>query len=89
MGRLQLIPPPDLAPPSIAHLPPVDRVRLWAEIVDEGDRLLYEGFLRRHGDADTARQAMQEWLDRRADDAAAAKARILVDSTPSRSLHGG
>lgn len=89
MSRLQLIPPPDLAPPSIARLAPADRVQLWAEIVDEGDRLLYEGFLRRHGDADTARQAMQQWLDRRADDAAAAKARMLTDRRPARRSHGG
>lgn len=89
MGRSQLIPPPDLSPPSIAHLAPVDRVRLWAEIVDEGDRLLYEGFLRRHGDAGTARQAMQQWLDRRADDVAPAKARMLADRVPARRSHGG
>jgi hypothetical protein len=65
MARSQFIPPPDLAPPSIAGLSPVDRVRLWAQLVDEGDRILYESFLRQHGDATAARRAMQEWLDRR------------------------
>lgn len=89
MGRSQLIPPPEAAPPSIARLAPAERVRLWAEIVDEGDRLLYEGFLRRHGDASMARQAMQEWLDRRADDAAAVKARMLTDRVAARRSHGG
>lgn len=73
----------------IARLAPAERVRLWAEIVDEGDRLLYDVFLRRHGDAGTARQAMQQWLDRRADDAAAAKARMLIDRSPARHSHGG
>jgi hypothetical protein len=88
MARAQLIPPPDSAPPSIAGLSPVDRVRLWAQMVDEGDRLLYEGFLRRHGDAAAARRAMQEWLDRRSADATAAKVRMLTGQRPARGSHG-
>ena len=88
MFRSQLIPPPDLAPPSIAHLSPVDRVRLWAQMVDEGDRLLYAGFLRHHGDAAAARRAMQAWLDRRADDATAAKVRMLAARGSAGRSHG-
>lgn len=87
MVRAQLIPPPDSAPPSIAGLTPVDRVRLWAQMVDEGGRLLYEEFFRRHGDATAARLAMQEWLDRRAFAAAAAKVRMLT-GRPTRVSHG-
>jgi hypothetical protein len=88
MARSQLIPPPDLAPPSIAGLSPVDRVRLWAQMVDEGDRILYEGFLRQHGDAEAARRAMQEWLDRREADATAAKVRVLSGRGPTEEPHG-
>jgi hypothetical protein len=88
MGRPQLIPPPDSAPPSIAHLSPVDRVRLWASMVNEGDRLLHEGFLQRHGDPVAARRAMLEWLDRRSIDATAAKIRMLAGRSTSRQSDG-
>ncbi len=50
MPPTQLIPSADLAPPSISHLSPRDRARLWAQMVDEGDRLVFEGLLRRHVD---------------------------------------
>ncbi len=77
MSSSQLIPPADLAPPSIAHLSPRDRARVWAQMVDEGDRLVFEGFLRRHGDQAAARRAFDEWLARRDDDATSAKIRML------------
>ena len=77
MSLSQLIPPADLAPPSIAHLSPRDRARLWAQMVDEGDRLVFEGFLRRHGDQAAARRAFDEWLARRDEEATSAKIRML------------
>jgi hypothetical protein len=79
MASSQLIPPPDQAPPGIAHLSPAERVRLWAQMVDEGDRLVFEGFLRRHhGDEAAARRAAEEWLDRRAAESLVAKLRMLA-----------
>lgn len=79
MATSQLIPPPDQAPPGIAHLSPAERVRLWAQMVDEGDRLVFEGFLRRHhGDEAAARRAAEEWLDRRAAESLVAKLRMLA-----------
>jgi hypothetical protein len=79
MSSSQLIPPPDQAPPGIAHLSPAERVRLWAQMVDEGDRLVFEGFLRRHhGDEAAARRAAEEWLDRRAAESLVAKLRMLA-----------
>lgn len=89
MRRPQLIPPPDSAPPSIGHLSPADRVLLWARMVDEGDRLLYEGFLRQHRDPDAARRAMIEWLERRDAEATAAKIRMLSASAAVRQPDGG
>jgi hypothetical protein len=73
----QLIPAPEMSPPSIAHLSPDERARLWAQMVDEGDRLLFEGFVRRCGDERSARRVMLEWLDRRDADSTAAKLRML------------
>lgn len=77
MAESQLIPPPDLAPPSIAALDVSDRIRLWAEMVDEGDRFVFQGFLDRHGSEAAARQAFLEWLGRRDVDSTAAKVRML------------
>jgi hypothetical protein len=89
MTSSQLIPPPDLAPPSIAHLSPEERAGLWAQMVDEGDRLLFEGFLRRSVDERSARHAMQEWLERRNAESTAAKIRMLKGRSPTGRSHGG
>jgi hypothetical protein len=88
MSRSQLIPPADLAPPSISHLSPHDRARLWAQMVDEGDRLVFEGFLRRHGDQAAARRAFDEWLARREADATPAKIRMLRARRPTEHRDG-
>ncbi len=77
MPSHQLIPARDLTPPSIRHLSPEDRIRLWAQIVDEGDQMLLSGF-RTHTDSDElARQAFLAWLDRRNVENLAAKFRML------------
>ena len=79
----QLIPPPDLAPPGIAHLSPTDRMWLWAQLVDEGDRFIYDGFRQRLGSNEAARQACLEWLERRYAENAAAKIRMLKGRRPA------
>jgi hypothetical protein len=73
----QLIPANDLAPPSIRQLSPEDRIRLWAQIVDEGDRMLLDGFRDKHGSDELATQAFLAWLDRRSAESTAAKFRML------------
>jgi hypothetical protein len=83
MRMSQLIPPPDLAPPGIAHLSPTDRMRLWAQLVDEGDRFIYDGFRQRLGSNEAARQACLEWLERRYAENAAAKIRMLKGRRPA------
>jgi len=87
MPASQLIPPPDIAPPSISHLSFADRVRLWAQIVDEGDQFVADGFRRRHeSDADVQR-AIAEWLERRNADSLTAKMRVV--SGRRRMMHDG
>lgn len=77
MPSHQLIPARDLTPLSLRHLSPEDRIRLWAQIVDEGDQMLLSGF-RTHTDSDElARQAFLAWLDRRNVENLAAKFRML------------
>ena len=83
MAISQLIPPPDLAPPGIAHLSPADRMRLWAQLVDEGDRFVYDGFRQRLGSDEAARQACLEWLERRNAEGTAAKIRMLKGRRPA------
>lgn len=82
MHVAHLIPPPDMAPPGIGGLSPEDRIRLWAEMVDEGDRLVYDGFRRRHDSEEAARRDFLAWLDRRAIDATRAKVRMLTGRHP-------
>ena len=77
MPATQLIPANDLAPPSIRHLSPEDRIRLWAQIVDEGDRMLLSGFRDKHGSDELATEAFLAWLDRRSAESTAAKFRML------------
>jgi hypothetical protein len=77
MPTQQLIPAQNLAPPSIRHLSPEDRIRLWAQIVDEGDRIVLSGFRDKLGSEELARQAFLDWLERRNVESTAAKFRML------------
>jgi hypothetical protein len=82
MPPSQLIPPPEFAPPGIGHLSPADRIRLWAQLVDEGDRFIYDGFRQRLGSDAAARQACIDWLDRRNAESIRAKIRMLQGRRP-------
>ncbi len=64
----QLIPPPELAPPSIGHLSVEERILLWAQMVDEGDQLVLAGLRRQIGPDGDVAAAFEKWLDRRADE---------------------
>jgi hypothetical protein len=60
----QLIPPPDLAPPSIKHLPVEKRIQWWATLVDEGDALIKAGLRARIGEGGNLQAAYQAWYAR-------------------------
>jgi hypothetical protein len=66
--RNQLIPPPELAPPSIGHLSPEERILLYARMVDEGDALVAAALRREIGPEGDLAAAVRAWLDRRADE---------------------
>lgn len=87
MSRSQLIPAPEFAPPSIAHLSPADRILLWARMVDEGDRFIYDGFRRRYATEAEVQQAVAEWLERRSAESTPAKIRMLKGRRPQ--VHDG
>jgi hypothetical protein len=64
----QLIPPPELAPPSVKHLPLEKRIELWAELVDESEALLLSGLRARIGPNGDLKAAYREWYARHMDD---------------------
>lgn len=45
----QLIPPPELAPPSVKHLPLAKRIELWVELNDICDAFVIAGLKARVG----------------------------------------
>lgn len=53
-------------------------MRLWAQIVDEGDQMLLSGFRAKTDSDELARQAFLAWLDRRNVENLAAKFRMLT-----------
>jgi hypothetical protein len=61
----QLIPPPELAPPSVKHLPLAKRIEIWAQLVDETDALVRAGLRAKIGPEGDLEQAYREWYARR------------------------
>ncbi len=61
----QLIPPPELAPPSVSHLPLEKRIQLWADLVDESEAMLLAGFRARIGAEGDLQAAYRQWYARR------------------------
>jgi hypothetical protein len=57
----QLIPPPELAPPSVKHLPLAKRIELWIQLVDESDALVMAGLRAKIGPDGDLRAAFREW----------------------------
>ncbi len=64
MHKNQLIPPPELAPPSIKHLSSEEKIALWAKMVDEGDQLVMASLRRKLGPDGDVHAAFLEWLER-------------------------
>lgn len=60
----QLIPPPDVAPPGVKHMPLEKRIELWAGLVDDCEALLWAGLRSRHSCEAEAQQAYRQWQAR-------------------------
>ncbi len=60
----QLIPPPELAPPSIKHLPLAKRIQLWAELVDDNDALVRASLRAKIGPTGDLQEAYRQWYTR-------------------------
>ncbi len=63
-----MIPPPELAPPSVKHLPLAKRIEIWAQLVDETDALVRAGLRAKIGPDGDLEQAYREWYARRAEE---------------------
>ena len=61
----QLIPPPELAPPSLRHLSPGQRIEIWAALLDESEAMLRANLRALTGNEREFRAAYQEWNGRR------------------------
>jgi hypothetical protein len=82
----QLIPPPELAPPSVKHLPLEKRVELWLELVDENHAFLLSGLRAKIGPDGDIVAAYREWQQnqmREHDAKLAAFAANLIKAEPT------
>jgi hypothetical protein len=75
----QLIPPPELAPPSIRHVPVKDKIAIWAQMVDEGDQMVMANLRGKGLSEADAHKAFLEWLDRRNAEHDRAMARMITE----------
>jgi hypothetical protein len=64
----QLIPPPELAPPSVKHLPLEKRIELWEQLLDESEALVRAGLRAKIGPNGDLEAAYRAWYSRRMDD---------------------
>jgi hypothetical protein len=83
----QLIPPPDLSPPSIKHLPAAMKVALWGQMVDEGDQMVLAGLRRKLGPNADVHAAFLEWLDRRNEEHDRTMVRMLTEMRRRENSH--
>ena len=60
----QLIPPPDLAPPSVKHLPLEERIELWGNLLDRCEAFLLAGLRDRIGPEGDLQAAYRQWYAR-------------------------
>jgi hypothetical protein len=65
LNAQQLIPPPELAPPSVKHLPLEKRIEIWEQLVDENDALVRAGLRAKIGPEGDLEAAYREWYARR------------------------
>ena len=73
----ELIPPPDLAPPSVKHLPLAKRIELWGQLVDDCEALLLAGLRHRIGPDGDLQAAYRDWYARHMEDREQAQIQFL------------
>ena len=84
----QLIPPPELAPPSIKHLPLAKKIELWSELVDEAEALVIAGLRAKIGPDGDLQQAYREWYARKMEEHDRAQVAMLANLSRREKQHG-
>jgi hypothetical protein len=84
----QFIPPPDLAPPSVRHLPLDKRIALWAELVDENEALLRVGLRAKIGPDGDLDAAYRQWYARTMEDHDRTLAALAENLSRREARHG-
>ena len=77
----QLIPHPDLAPPSVKHLPVAKQIELWADLLDGCEALLLAGLRGRIGPSGDLQAAYRDWYARHMNDHEKAQIQFLENLT--------
>lgn len=85
----QLIPLPELAPPVAQNLSPEQRIALWADLYDTGEKLLLAGLRLRIGPDGDIKQAYQAWLKAYYDDHDQVLVRLAAGLNRSKGTHAG
>lgn len=85
----QLIPPPELAPPSIKHLPLAKRIELWEQLVDENEALVLAGLRAKIGPEGDLQQAYREWYARQMEEHDRVLIAMLENLARREGRHGG
>jgi hypothetical protein len=75
----QLIPPPELAPPSVKHLPLEKRIELWRQLVDDCEAFMLSNLQNRAGTNGDWKAAYRDWYSRAMEDHDRAQVQFLLN----------
>jgi hypothetical protein len=84
----QLIAPPELAAPSVKHLPCSKRIQLWGELVDACEAFLLAGLRDRLGPHGDLQEAYRQWYARKMDEHDKAQIEFLENLSRREAARG-
>jgi len=85
----QLIPLPEDAPPSLAHLTVPQRIALWVDLMDACEALLLAGLRRKIGPDGDLRAAYRQWYTERMEEHDRTMFHMLTELDRRSRPHGG
>jgi hypothetical protein len=77
--KSQLIPPPELAPPSVMHLPMSKRIGMWIDLVNMGEAFLRAGLRRKIGPDGDINAAFRDWNSRQMEERESRQIQFLTN----------
>jgi hypothetical protein len=85
----QLIPPPNLAPPSVKHLALAKRIELWANLLDGCEAFLLAGLRSRIGPDGDLQAAFRDWYSRQMEEHERVQIQFLENLSQREAAYGG